>query len=84
MNDWRLTGQDEYMKNVKLKLIVPSEIHKKDSLWHVHCEFCMRTIDNSYKESCYCTLDNYRWICTQCYNDFKEMFNWTVVNDAST
>ena len=27
----------------------------------------------------YCTIDNYHWICENCFNDFKDMFKWTVV-----
>ena len=24
----------------------------------------------------YCTLDNYHWICNECYNDFEKMFKF--------
>lgn len=81
MEDWRLTGQDKYMKNIELKLVKPDEIKKRSSLWHEHCEFCIETIDNTYKEPCYCSMDDYRWICMQCFNDFKDIFNWVVTNN---
>jgi len=29
----------------------------------------------------YTTLDEYRWICDACFQDFQEMFGW-VVNDS--
>ena len=28
----------------------------------------------------YCTEDEERWICKQCFEDFKRQFEWTVVN----
>jgi predicted Fe-S protein YdhL (DUF1289 family) len=27
----------------------------------------------------YCTLDEYRWICRECFTDFNEMFGWRIV-----
>jgi len=29
----------------------------------------------------YCTLDEYHWICPECFRDFREMFGWQVVED---
>lgn len=26
----------------------------------------------------YATDDNYHWVCTKCFNDFKDMFEWKV------
>ena len=26
----------------------------------------------------YCTIDKYRWICEQCFQDFKDQFEWQV------
>ena len=47
--------------------------------WHTHCDFCMRKIDTNQNEPFYCT-DNYdTWICEECFNDFCNMFNWTVI-----
>lgn len=31
----------------------------------------------------YCTCDRYRWICEQCYNDFKELFDWKLVDEKT-
>lgn len=30
----------------------------------------------------YCTGDCYYWICEECYEDFKNLFKWTVVDSA--
>lgn len=26
----------------------------------------------------YCTLDQRNWICSPCFEDFREQFSWTV------
>lgn len=77
-NDWRLTNQIDYMEGVKLKRSHFPEDTKSD---HEHCEFCWEKFDindDSLKDG-YCTLDGYRWICNECFEDFKEMFKWDVV-----
>ena len=81
--DWRLTNQDKFFRNAKL---IFSKYTTKSERWnHDHCEFCFETfcessfnIKDSIDEG-YCTLDSYHWICETCYEDFKEMFNWTIV-----
>jgi hypothetical protein len=27
----------------------------------------------------YATEDNYRWICEECFEDFKDLFDWKVM-----
>ena len=78
MNDWRLTGQEEYLAGVELKKVNREEIKHKSDLWHEHCEFCMESISNKYEHDVYATKDEYRWICKKCFNDFKEEFKWLV------
>ena len=80
-NDWRFTGQDEYLMNVKLIFhIFDSSIRDHD-----HCEFCTKTFSENAGDlhEGYCTLDKYCWICEGCYNDFKDMFNWLVIEEGS-
>ena len=80
MEDWRLQGQEKYLQNAELAL----EKYKKyrEDWDHDHCEFCSakfsEDIPDTFNEG-YTTLDNYRWICENCFNDFKEKFNWKVV-----
>lgn len=74
--DWRLLDQEKYLANVKL---IKRESLNKNLNWHEHCEFCMEKIDCNYKGICYSTTDSYRWICERCFNDFKGMFKWEVV-----
>jgi hypothetical protein len=83
-SDWRLQGQERYLKGVIL-------IHRKyrryakNPHWnHDHCEFCWATfMTEEYPDVLhigYATEDDYRWICEICFQDFKEMFGWTVID----
>ena len=76
-NDWRLSrDQIKYLKDEKLLNI---SFEKWSETWdHEHCEFCwakFSEFDGDLKKG-YCTLDKKKWICNECFNDFKEMFNW--------
>lgn len=78
-DDWRLTGQEDYMLFAKLKEVIPSNyINTLDNpeYFHEHCEFCMTKPEDNKEQKFYCTLDNYRWICEECYNDFKDKFKF--------
>jgi len=80
-NDWRLQGQDEYLMAVKLYY---RQYKKYSERWdHDHCSFCWAKFseyEGDLHEG-YCTLDHYHWVCSKCFEDFKEMFCWQVVND---
>ena len=74
-NDWRITNQKEYLYQKRL-LHIPYE--QPDENWdHDHCAFCWEKIDKRTPIA-YATEDKYHWICEQCYNDFKDMFEWEV------
>jgi hypothetical protein len=55
---------------------------------HDHCEFCMTKFAGpelpDTLHAGYATLDHYRWICPQCFADFREQFGWQVVGPASS
>ena len=77
-DDWRLQGQERYMKGAKMKRARFPEDSKSD---HEHCAFCWAkfyTGDEDLKEG-FCTLDAYRWVCEKCFEDFKDMFEWELV-----
>lgn len=73
MSDWRLTNQEKYLSGKRLlkKQFVPTE--RND---HEHCRFCWERFDKVNHPDAYCTEDEYYWICEQCYEDFKEQFQW--------
>lgn len=77
MKDWRLRGQQKYLKNVAL-------LHRpyapcREEWDHDHCEFCgvkfSSTIDGSEVDG-WSTEDGYHWVCNRCYEDFKFDFAW--------
>ena len=78
-NDWRLQGQEKYLKGVALtkKQYMP---YRKG--WdHDHCEFCGRKFTKNLPDTLqigYSTNDNYHWVCEDCFNDFKKQFEWRV------
>lgn len=76
--DWRWQEQKSYMDNILLCRRKYSEKITENN--HDHCEFCWATLgyDVPRDEEAYCTEDEYRWICPECYNDFKEYFNWKI------
>ncbi|MBE6911452.1 MAG: hypothetical protein E7473_02905 [Ruminococcaceae bacterium] len=76
-NDWRLTNQINYL--FRKKLIKGGFKPYREGWEHEHCEFCAERIDNTTAEA-YSTEDRYHWICKECYNDFKDMFEWEVCN----
>ena len=79
-NDWRRTGQEKFLKNIDLIKIFPEKFVKERSIsnFHEHCEFCMMVINSDYLKVSYATKDLYHWICQDCFEDFKEEFNWRI------
>jgi len=79
-NDWRYIGQDDYLMSVSLQF---SPYTRWSETWdHDHCTFCtdgFSEYEGDLHEG-YCTLDKKHWICEKCFNDFKDMFKWQVVN----
>ena len=79
-NDWRLQGQEKYLMGITLRF---TKYETYSETWdHDHCAFCWcrfsTSVPDALKEG-YTTLDDYHWICSDCYNDFKEEFKWVVV-----
>ena len=75
-NDWRLMNQEKYLKNKELYHI---HYNQKENHDHDHCAFCMEKF-MSDEQIGYCTTDYYHWICEKCYEDFKDMFNWEIID----
>lgn len=80
-NDWRLTGQEDYLHG---KILYYRKWKASSDKWdHDHCEFCWEkfsSFDGTLHEG-YTTEDNYYWICSDCFRDFKTMFEWTVIEE---
>lgn len=52
------------------------EGEKIQRFWHEHCEFCWEKAMTDINCTFYCTEDLGRWICEECFRDFREMFHW--------
>lgn len=78
-DDWRLTGQEAYLTNAILYFQRWATL---DPTWdHDHCEFCFAEFSDRYPNCLtegYTTSNLYRWICAECFADFKEQFGWTL------
>lgn len=51
---------------------------KLHQFFHEHCEFCMEKVTTDKECVFYCTTDMQHWVCSDCFNDFKELFAWKV------
>lgn len=81
VEDWRMMGQEDYLKGVTLSW---SKYTAYTETWtHDHCEFCGAEFIEEDQPGTfqfgYTTEDRYRWICEQCFGDFKDRFEWKVV-----
>ena len=80
IEDWRCTGEETWLMGIKL---YPKRYKTYRDGWdHDHCEFCMAKfsvlIPDCLTEG-WATEDDYRWICKDCFEDFKDHFKWQVV-----
>ena len=46
--------------------------------WHAHCEFCTKKIMVDSECECYCTEDFSSWVCSECYEEFRDKFLWRI------
>ena len=75
IEDWREQGQNRYLSGLRFR---KKRYAKFSETWeHDHCEFCgVKFCEPQESANCllegYATEDNYRWICVDCFQDFKE------------
>jgi hypothetical protein len=81
-SDPRITDQESYMVGLAFRW---AQWSTKDPRWdHDHCEFCWAKFPatpgevNGHDEG-WLTTDGDLWVCAQCFTDFTERFEWTVV-----
>ncbi len=84
--DWRLQGQERYLSGVPLFRRAYRQNATNPGWDHDHCEFCSAKFSLDPNEEAlregYATADDYRWVCTQCFGDFKDHFGWSDTSDA--
>ena len=49
--------------------------------WHRHCSFCLTEISTDMHEECYCAENGSYWVCKKCFHDFKNRYNWKVIEN---
>ena len=82
-DDWRLRGQEDWLADRPLRWARWTPY--RDGWDHDHCEFCWAEIstlvgDHADAEEAYVTADdNYSWICSSCFADFRDRFRWTLI-----
>jgi hypothetical protein len=84
-DDWRLNNQEKYLMGVTLVRSLYRQYPYNPEWDHDHCEFCFAkfSLDTRIEDALqagYTTTDEYRWICQSCFEDFKEMFKWKVID----
>ncbi len=86
-DDWRIRGQENYLKGAALHW---SRYKQPSETWdHDHCAFCWARFAeekagyNDAQQHGYTTEDDYHWICKTCFNDFKDRFEWLVVEETN-
>ena len=85
-SDWRLFGQEKYLKGVTLVHRRYRQYAPNPNWDHDHCSFCWASFDAEDPESLpqgYATEDDYHWICEKCFEDFKDLFGWEVIDEMT-
>ncbi|HUJ72406.1 MAG TPA: hypothetical protein VLZ30_09180 [Verrucomicrobiae bacterium] len=83
--DWRLTNQEKYLKGVTLYHRAYRPYAKNPKWDHDHCAFCWEKFmvedhpDTVHQG--YATADDYHWVCETCFEDFKVLFDWKVIDE---
>jgi len=69
--------EKDYLHGKKLELKGFTPDHSGD---HRHCELCWARISYLKEDSNsgYYEIFSKSWICEDCYNNFKDLFGWTV------
>jgi len=82
--DWRRQGQECFLMN---KIFIKASYKQYSVGWdHDHCEFCGKkfsTLSTDTQEG-YVTKDQYHWVCSGCFNDFRNEFRWEEKKNVET
>ena len=86
-SDWRLRGQEKYLAGASLAHRSYRPYAANRNWDHDHCAFCWAKFMVQDRPDVlhegYTTQDDYFWICERCFQDFREQFRWTVVDDVA-
>lgn len=82
MTDWRLQGQERFLRRAHL---VRKSYAAPSAKWdHDHCEFCTAKFSAAPEDLRvgYATANDEHWICPECFRDFLDLFEWTVAHKS--
>ncbi len=69
-NDWRYTNQERYLHD----MVFTFKQYDIPYPAHDHCEFCWIKFGAGGEiQEGYTDETEYRWICPQCFEDFKDL-----------
>ena len=68
---------------IEIRVLLESKGYEVDwdedeSLLYIDWENASIPKEENKDKKHYCTLDNYHWICNECYNEFEKMFKFNI------
>ncbi len=84
-DDWRLQGQEKYLTGATLYRRRWTQTRPN---WdHDHCAFCWAEFGADDSPDVlhygYTDIEEYRWICEKCFQDFRERFSWKLPAESN-
>jgi hypothetical protein len=89
-DDWRRMGQERFLKGGKFRW---QRYVGPGPAWdHDHCEFCFAKfmdrdeadlLREGWATPYFGSESSFRWVCPQCFDDFKEEFEFDVAQGMS-
>jgi len=78
-DDWRLLNDVQHLLCQEIDPVDGEDII--EHLPHINkCQFCWDKVEDNKKGFWYVPLDKSCCICEECFNDFKEQFNWYLLD----
>lgn len=77
--DWRLLNEVQHLKNQEV-----DPVDGEDIIEHLprlkYCQFCWDKVADDKNGFWYLPLDKSCCICENCFNDFRELFKWRLLD----
>ena len=84
--DWRLQDQQRYLTGAILFWQAWGPPKDRPEWDHDHCAFCWQKFmdgdDAEVQKEGYATEDGRYWVCKRCFEDFSELFRWTIATQS--